>query len=450
MLDKLLINGTIVTKDSRFAGNVGIKGEKISCILAPDEKPEAAEVIDLQGKYLIPGMIDAHVHFEDPGHTDREDMPHGSAACAVGGVTTVVLMPTNDPLALTLEAWKANMDSYAGRAYVDYGMHGGVDAKSFPYTRELWRDSGATAIKAFMCYSSANMGYVNDETLYETLELAKEEDALVLLHCENDDIINLNNKRMKEAGRTDRLSFNHSRPGFGEVEAIRRALYFAKRLGNRVVICHVSTADGLEEIRRAKEEGVQVWAESCPQYFTFTTDDFEKQGPYLKFTPVMHEQDNQDRMWDLIGKGYVDTIGSDHSPFSVEEKEVGIDNIWKAPNGIPGLEAELAVFLNGVNQGRITLEDLVRMTSYNPAKAYSIPNKGEIRVGYDADLTVVDMELEKEFSKETIASKCPWSPYMGRRFKGWPVMTIVRGSVVAKDGRLTGELGYGKPVYRRK
>lgn len=450
MLDKLLVNATIVTKDGRFPGSIGITGEKITHILAPEERPEAKEVIDLSGKYLIPGGIDAHVHFEDPGHTDREDMVHGSAACAVGGISTVVVMPTNDPLVFTLDAYKKNLEAYEGRAYVDYGIHGGLDANSFPHARELWRESGVTALKVFMCYASSNMGFVNDQTLYETLELAKEEDAIVIIHCENDEIIKLNEKRMKAAGRTDRLAFNHSRPGFGEVEAIRRALFFAKQTGARVMIPHVSTAEGLLEVRKAKEDGVQVWAESCPQYFTFTTDDFEKQGPFLKFTPVMHEQENQDRMWELIGQGYVDSIGSDHSPFTPDEKNAGIDDIWKAPNGIPGLEAEMAVMLNGVNNGRITLEDVVRMTSYNPAHIYRLPNKGEIKVGYDADLTVVDMDLEKEFTRETIASKCPWSPYMGRRFKGWPVMTFVRGTMVAKDGKVVGTLGYGKHVTRQK
>ena len=450
MLDKLFINGIVVTKDSRFPANIGVTGEFITHILSPKAQPEAKEVIDLSGKYILPGMIDAHVHFEDPGHTDREDMLHGTAACAAGGITTVILMPTNDPLVFTLEAFQKNLKAYENRAYVDYGIHGGLDAASFPHARKLWRESGITAIKVFMCYASANMGFVTDRTLYETLELASQEDAVVIIHCENDEIIKMNEDRMKAAGRTDRLSFNHSRPGFGEVEAIRRALFFAQQTGAKVMIPHVSTAEGLLEIRRAKENGVKVWAESCPQYFTFTTDDFVKQGPYLKFTPVMHEEGNRQRMWDLIGKGYVDSIGSDHSPFTVAEKEVGMDNIWKAPNGIPGLEAELPVFLQGVNEGRLTLEDVVRMTSYNPARIYNLPFKGEIAVGNHADLTIVDLDLEKDFTKETIRPKCPWSPYMNRRFKGWPVMTVVRGQIAAKDGQVTGSPCHGKFISRKK
>lgn len=450
MLDKLLINGTIVTKDGRFSGNIGIEDESIAQILAPGVVPEAKETIDLSGKFVLPGAMDAHTHIEDPGHTDREDFPHATAAGAVGGITAIGIMPTNDPLIMTTEAYRTNADCYVGNGHIDYFIHGGLDGQTFPRARELWRETGITAIKVFMCFSSPNMGFVDDETLYKTLELAGEEDALVIAHCENDGIIKLNQKRMLEAGRTDRLSFNHSRPGFGEIEAINRVLCFAKQTGARLLIPHVSTADGLLEVRRWREKGVEVYAESCPQYFTFTTDDFEKQGPYLKFTPVMHEQENQNRMWELIGKDYVDTIGSDHSPYPPAEKEIGMQDIWKALNGIPGLEVELAVFLNAVNAGRLTLEQVVRMTSYNCARIYRLPKKGTIQVGNDADITVVDMNLEKEYTTKDIKSKCTWSPYLGRRFKGWPVMTFVRGAMVAKDGDVVGKKGLGKLLDRAK
>ncbi len=450
MLDTLLINGTIVTPDGRYQGNIGITGDQISHIIAPGITPEAKQTVDLSGKFVLPGAIDAHTHIEDPGHTEREDFPHATAAGAVGGITAIGIMPTNDPLIMTKDAYATNAACYIGNGHIDYFIHGGLDGNTFPHARELWKDTGITAIKVFMCFSSPNMGFVDDEILYKTLEMAGEEDALVIAHCENDGIIKLNQKRMEAAGRTDRQSFNQSRPGFGEVEAINRALLFAKETGTRMLIPHVSTADGLLEVRRWRDKGVEVYAESCPQYFTFTNEDFEKQGPYLKFTPVMRDQANQDRMWELIGQDYVDTIGSDHSPYPPEEKEVGRDNIWKALNGIPGLEVELAVFLNAVNAGKLTLEQVVRMTSHNCAHVYRLPRKGAIRVGNDADITVVDMNLEKPYTTADIRSKCTWSPYLGRTFKGWPVMTFVRGNMVAKDGNVVGEKGYGKLVDRAK
>lgn len=449
-VDTLIKGGTIVTKDGRYRGSVGVTGERITHILAEGVDIDAGKIIDATGKFVIPGAIDAHVHFEDPGNTHREDFTHGTAACAVGGVTTCILMPLHNPIILSKKTLQVSLDAYKGRGYVDYGVHGGLDADSLPETRELWCDTGVTAIKVFMCRSSPLMGFVNDAVLYEGLKLIHDLDGLMIIHAENDDIITLFEKKAHDAGRTDPMSYNESRPAFGEVEAIRRAIFFAKVTGTTVIFPHVSTADGLVEIHRAKEEGLRVYAESSPQYFTFTVEDLKKQGPYLKFSPTMHEQENMDRMWELIGKGYVDTIGSDHSPYETSEKVAGESNIWASPNGIPGIEVEMACFLNGVSQGRLTLESVVKMTSYNPAQIYGLPNKGRIEVGYDADLVLVDMNLEKEFSKNDIKAKNNWSPYLGRRFKGWPVLTIVRGTVVADNGKLMIPEGYSRYIQRPK
>ena len=294
------------------------------------------------------------------------------------------------------------------------------------------------------------MGFVKDNTLYEGLEIIGKHNGLMIIHAENDEIIKLHEKRVHEANRIDPLSFNESRPGFGEVEALRRALLFVKVTGGSAIFPHISTAEGLLEIKKAKDEGLNVYAEACPQYFTFTTDDLAKQGPYLKFSPTMHDADNMEKLWKYLALGYFDTLGSDHSPYVTEEKEAGAENIWLSPNGIPGLEVLLAVMLNGINNGKVPFERVVQMTSYNPAKIYGLPNKGAIEVGYDADLVVVDMDLEKEFSRADLKSKCQWSPYFGISLKGWPVMTMVRGTVVAKDGELMVEPGYGKYVARPK
>ncbi|MCC8164753.1 MAG: amidohydrolase family protein [Planctomycetes bacterium] len=449
-VDTLIKGGTIVTKDGRFSGSIGVTDGRISHILAEGVLVDAEKVIDAGGKYVLPGAIDAHVHFEDPGNTHREDFSHGTAACAVGGVTTCILMPIHDPIILNKKALQISLDAYKGRGYVDYGVHGGLDAGSLPDTRALWCDTGVTAIKVFMCQSSPIMGFVNDATLYEGLKIIHDVDGLMIIHAENDEIIKLFEKKAHDAGRTDPLSFNESRPGFGEWEAIRRAIFFARLTGATIIFPHVSTVEGLLEIHQAKAEGLKVYAESCPQYFTFTVDDLKEKGPYLKFSPTMHDQANMERMWELIGEGYVDTIGSDHSPYETAEKVAGEKNIWASPNGIPGIEVELACFLNGVNQGKLSLERLVRMTSYNPAAIYGLPNKGRIEVGYDADLVLVDMDLDKEYTKDDIKAKNKWSPYLGRRFKGWPVLTMVRGVVVADKGKLMIPEGHSRYIQRVK
>lgn len=449
-LDLLIKNGTVVTAHGRYCGNIGVVDGKVAQILAHGDEPEATKVVDAAGKFIIPGGIDAHVHFEDPGRPDREDFAHGTAACAVGGITTPVIMPTNDPLILSVEALQTNLASWKDNAYVDYAVHGGLDANSLKDVRRLWEETGVVSIKVFMCYSSPNMGFVNDQTLFEAMEIMAEIGGRLIIHAENDDILKLYERRIHEAGRTDYMSFNESRPAFGEVEAVRRAIFFAKQTGCPITIPHVSTAQSLREIKEAKDQGYEVWAESCPQYFTWVAEDTAKYGAFLKFSPVMHEEDNRLEMWKLLERGYVDTIGSDHSPYDIKEKEAGKDNIWLAPNGVPGIENELACFLTAVNEGKIELEDVVRMTSYNPAKIYSLENKGKIEIGYDADIVLVDMDLEKVYSVEDTQALCQWSPYFGRTYKGWPVMTICRGNVVAENGKILGEPTFGKLISRVK
>lgn len=450
-LDMLILNGKIVTTEEIYEGNIGIYRGKINCILAVEEKPEAEIVIDLKGKHILPGVIDPHVHFQDPGFTEREDFEHGTMAAAAGGVTTVISHPLDFPPTTTFEALKVKEDAYEGNGYVDYAIHVGATADNIELLPSLWKHTGATAVKMFMCFSVKEFAYVQDEQMYEILRKIAEMDALAIVHAENGGMIRVLEKEIKKSGRKDGVAYNMTHSMEAEIEAIRRALYFFEITGAKGVILHVSTAEGLQLIHEAKERGVKVYAESAPHLFQFTVEDMVEKGPYLKFSPVMHTKENQKQMWDLLGKGYVDYIGSDHSPYTLEEKKVGEEDIWKAPNGIPGVETSLAVFLNAVNEGKITLNQLVKMTSRNTAQIYGLaPQKGSITVGTDGDFTIVDMTLEKSIDSQELKSKCKWSPYIGVPLKGWPVMTIVRGKLIYEYGEITGSKGYGKYIKRIK
>ena len=242
-----------------------------------------------------------------------------------------------------------------------------------------------------------------------------------------------------------------SHPAVGELEAVQRAIYYLEATGASGVILHTCMKEALEAIHAARQRGVRVYAETCPHLLTFVDTDMKKHGPYLKFTPVMRGEQNREALWDLLNRGYVSTIGSDHSPYTIEEKEAGRDDIWKAPNGIPGIQTLLPVLLDGVNRGRLSLERMVEVTSFNPARIYGLDYcKGKIEVGFDADLVLLDMELKKAYTKESILSKAKWSPYEGMTFHGWPVLTLVRGAVVARDGRIVGKPEHGRYIPRKK
>lgn len=449
--DKVLVNGTIVTPFGRYKGAIGIKDGKIAYISTDNPDIEAKERIDVQGKYILPGVIDAHIHFQDPGFTHREDFEHGTAACAAGGITTAMSHPMNIPPIVDTASYNINKEAYENRGVVDYCIHGGGITEKRDAVEDLWLNTGATCVKMFMCFSVKEFPFVGDDVMFDILQTLARHDGLAIIHCENQPLIKLMEQRLKAEGRKDPLAYNLSRPEMVEIEAIRRVIFLAGQANAKVLVVHVSTKEGLEDIHRASERGVRIWAETCPHFLTFVREDADALGPFLKFSPVMRDEENRRKLWELLDRGYVHTIGSDHCPFDKAEKEEGADDIWKAPNGIPGLEVMLNVLLDGVNKGLTSLERIVRITSYNPSQLYGIyPKKGVIQPGSDADFVIVDMEKEKTFTEADRKSKCTWSPYFGRTFKGWPVMTLLRGEVIAKDGVVLGKPGYGQYIPRAK
>lgn len=451
MLDLLVKNAVMVSHEGRVHGSFGVKDGKVALICGADEQPSAREVLDVGGKFVIPGCIDAHIHFQDPGFTYREDFPHGTAAAAAGGVTTALSHPLNIPPAVDLESYQFTVDAYAGRAYVDYGVHGGGTSDNIDKVADLWTKTGATSIKMFMCFSVAEFPYVRDDALVQILRKLAAVDGLAIIHAENNELNAMEEARLKAEGRTDRMCHIESHPAMGELESVKRVLYYLEQTGASAVILHTCMCESLREIRAAQLRGVKVYAECCPHLLTFVDTDMEKYGPWLKFTPVMRGEANRQQLWQLLNAGYVSTLASDHSPYTIEEKERGLNNIWDAPNGIPGTQTMLPVLLNGVSEGRLTLERLVEVTSWNPAHIYGLDyRKGSLCVGKDADFVVLDMELTHTFAAEEMHTISKWSPYAGMTFTGWPEMTFVRGRLVAKDRRIVGELGYGEYIARRK
>ena len=449
-MSTLIYGGTVVSPFNSQKLNLMITDGKISALLNPDIIPYADKQIDATGMYIIPGIIDEHVHFNDPGPTYREDFEHGTAACAVGGITTAIAMPTNSPLVLDLDSLQLTLDTYSGRGYVDYAIHGGVDFTNADQIEQLWVESGITAIKAFMCHSSPDMGWIRDDTLFRTMNTLARYNATIIIHAENNELISLSETDLKKVGKCNGIAHCHSHPVMSEVEAIQRVIYFVSQSKLTTLIPHVSTAEGLTLIHKAQESGLPIYSETCVHYLTFNENDVEAKGPFLKFTPPVHSEENRKELIKLLGHGYVNTIGSDHSPYTEEEKNPGLKSIWDSPNGIPGLEVLLPSLLNLVNEGWLTMEKVVEMTSYTPAKLFCLPGKGQLSIGFDADLVIIDLAKNWTYSKDLIQCKNKWSPYVGKTFKGSPVLTMVRGQVVAENFHLTGEKGYGKYIQRPK
>jgi allantoinase len=337
----------------------------------------------------------------------------------------------------------------ADQAAVDYGNWGGLVDNNLT-DLEAMNASGVIGYKAFDSASGVDFERLNDDVLYAGLEKMCEMGNLIGLHAENEWVCAYLSKQLREAGRTDRAAWYESRPPFAELETVQRACYWAKVTGGNLHVVHVSIPEGIEHIARAREKGARVTAETCPHYLFFDHQDFERIGPAAKCAPPIRSRENVERLWECVLDGLVDTIGSDHSPCTWDEKEKGMEDIWKAWGGISGIQLTLPIMLNeGVNKRGLSLTALAHMLSYNPARLFGLsPQKGSIRVGADADLVIVDPDKQWTLTAEQLFYKNKFSAYVGSTFKGRVERTMVRGRTVYHDGQITAEPGYGRLLRR--
>ncbi|HYE83169.1 MAG TPA: amidohydrolase family protein [Clostridia bacterium] len=451
--DLLIKNAVVVTPKSCTSADILVFEGKIEALLAPGSECHADEVIDVEGRYVMPGCVDGHTHMMDhmleTDSTEYEDFTTGTMAAAVGGTTTVVDHHRSDPNVYSVEPLLQKIEYLADKSCVDFGLKGGISPTNTDDLEAMW-DAGVTGFKTFTC-NLHGVKAMHTGFLMESFSEVARIDGTVLIHCEDDGICQYNEERLRREGRTDYFSQWEWRSKLAERIAVKTVIEVAKETHCRVVIAHVSQPELLELIYQAHKDGYEIYSESCPHYFNLTVENLKKKGPWAKFTPPMNTAEKVDELWKLFDLGYVTTIGSDHCPYPKAKKLPGEKNMWNAPNGIPGVETALKLMLNGVNNGKTTINRVVESMCENPAKVYGLfPQKGQIAVGADADLVVLDMDKEEVISNDNIVSKCKWSPFDGKSIKGLPGIVFVRGKVVAQDGKFVGSTGYGKFIKRTK
>lgn len=448
--DLYIKNARVVTEEDVFQGGITVQNGKILDLIHGNPEVAATEVIDVQGKVLLPGVVDGHAHFNEPGREHWEGYCTGTRAAAAGGVTTVLEMPLNStPPTINRDLLAYKRQVVADQAVVDYGNWGGFVDNNLA-DLEAMNEDGVIGYKAFASASGVDFERVNDDLLYAGLAKMTQLGNLIGLHAENEWVCGYLGKQLREAGRTDRASWSESRPPFAELETIQRAAYWAKVTGGNLHIVHVSIPEGIQCIANAKKEGVRITAETCPHYLFFDHADFEHIGPAAKCAPPIRSRETVEKLWECVLNGLVDTIGSDHSPCTWEEKEKGIEDIWKAWGGISGIQLMLPVMLSeGVNRRGLPLPLLARILSSNPARLFGLfPQKGAIRIGADADLVMVDLDKEWTLSADQLFYKNKFSAYVGSTFKGQVERTWVRGKTVYEHGKIMAEAGYGKLLCR--
>jgi dihydroorotase (multifunctional complex type) len=429
-VDLLVRDGTIVTSSGRRRANIAVRGGKV--IHVGDERPEARETIDADGLFVLPGGVDSHVHLMDPGSPEREDFPHGTAAAAASGVTTIIEHTHGHPVR-TVDDLDAKRDYLRPRANVDYGLAAHAWPGGVTDVSGLWR-AGVAFFKVFTCTTHGVPGH-DPAALLRHLQATGEVDAITLLHCEDESLTEVAERELRAAGRDDGGVLPQWRNVEAELVAVAVAALLVRRTGARATIAHVSNPEAAAYIAAERRQGARLNAEGCPQYFELREAECLDAGTLRKFTPPARARSAADQaaMWQLLRNGDLTHISSDHAPSTLQQKADG--GIWAAHFGLPGLDSTMSLLLDAAASDQLALEDVVRVYAENPAKMYGMwPNKGSLRVGADADMALVDMSARRTLRNESVISKAGWTPYDGRAVTGAVVRTILRGNTVAVDG----------------
>jgi dihydropyrimidinase len=455
MTTTLVRDGRIVTAAQDYRADVLVDGEKIVAIgslrdLDPDR------IVDAGGRIVMPGAIDPHTHLDTPlkGTFTIDDFASGTIAAATGGTTTIIDFPVQqhgeDPR-VALESWHGKAD---GKAVIDWGFHQiitDLPDRFLPSLDAIVHD-GVSSFKLFMAYPGARM--VDDGTIYKAMRRTAENGALTMMHCENGLVIDILVREAIAAGKTDPIYNAETRPPKTEGEATERAVALAELAGVPVYIVHLSAAEALDAVARARERGSPIYAETCPHYLLLDEQlmgESDFQGAKYVLCPPLRSERHRRALWRGLAYDDLQIVSTDHTPFRfADQKQMGRGDFSKIPNGVPGIEWRVPLMHHfGVLEGKFNLNRMVELVSTNPAKLFGLwPRKGEIAPGSDADLIVFDPDRRVYLSSEHQLTRCDYNPYEGWTVRGWVDKVMLRGSIIVDGGQFVGREGQGSFLRR--
>jgi dihydropyrimidinase len=457
LFDTLIKNGIVVTATDTYPSDIGITNGKIVAIGQALPAESAKQSFDAKGNYVFPGGIDVHTHLDMPfgGTTSADDFESGTKAAAFGGTTTLIdfaIQYKGQTLRTALDAWWKKAD---GKAAIDYGFHCIITDLPDARLEEMKSlvSEGVSSFKLFMAYPGVFM--LEDGLIFKAMLRASETGSLICMHAENGSVIDVIVRRALAEGKTAPKYHALTRPTTSEAEATARAIALAEMAGAPVYIVHMSCNDALEKVREARDRGLPVYGETCPQYLFLSIENFDVpgfEGAKYVFTPPLREKWHQEKLWAGLAADHLQVVSTDHCPFCYkEQKELGKDDFTKIPNGGPGIEHRLSlVFTGGVQAKRFSVNRFVELVSTAPAKLFGLyPRKGTIAIGSDADLVIFDPNREETISAKTHHMRVDYSMFEGIRVKGVPRQVFSRGRLVIDDDKFVGRIGQGEFIKRQ-
>ncbi|WLV25232.1 allantoinase [Aciduricibacillus chroicocephali] len=436
--DLIIKNGTVVTAERTVQADIAVKDGKIIKV-SPDKAIEesADRVINAEGLHVFPGLIDSHVHFNEPGRADWEGLETGSKSLAAGGATSFFDMPLNStPPVINKENLERKQELAKEKSVVNAFCWGGLVPENISDLKAL-HDGGVIGFKAFMSPSGIeDFNNADDETLYKGMKEIASFGSLLAVHAESTVMCEELAAEKKAAGKTSAQDYVDSRPIISEIEAVKRVISYAELTGCKLHIVHASSRKVVKVIEDAKKRGVDVTVETCPHYLALTVEDLAEQKAIAKCAPPLRDKHELEDLWEAVKAGEIDTIGSDHSPAPADMKVI-TDNFFEGWGGISGAQSTLNILLTeGHFKRGVPLEKIVEVAATNPAKIFNIPMKGKIDAGYDADITIVNLSESFVLEKDDLEYRHKHSPYIGHEYQGKVKTTIVNGEVVFENDKI--------------
>lgn len=451
--DHIIYNGTIATSKDIFKGNIYIKNGKIAAITSEDLGGNATEITDASGLYVLPGLIDTHVHSRDGGAPEKEDFFHSTQAAAAGGLTTIFEMPNAIPAITNTKNLKSQIENLTPKAHVDFAMWGLCLGDINNDDLVSLNEAGVIAFKFFWGYAVNSETYqlvynydpsatniippLRDGEVYKIFEEVSKTGKLIAIHAENADLMEMLTARVKKEKDFTYDGLLRARPNLAEATIVQTAISFAKETNTRLHILHASAKESVLLTKQAQKDGYPITIETCPHFLFINNEDYEKIGPKMKVYPPVKYKEDQEKLWEGINEDVITLVCSDHAPHTSKQKD---GELWDIPAGMCGVETLAPLMIDAVSKGKITIHQLVSLLSENPAKLFGLyPQKGSLLIGTDADITIVDMNKSYTIKEENLHSVSKVTAFDGFEIQGMPVGTIVRGKTVMKDGQIVCE-----------